>query len=62
MRRARDWRWSSARAHLAGESDFLVTVAPLLKRLRTVHKVLGVSENPLVVMLTVLRQYHVLIE
>ncbi len=30
-RRARDWRWSSARAHLAGRDDGLVTVAPLLK-------------------------------
>jgi putative transposase len=31
-RRARDWRWSSARAHLAGEDDALVTAAPLLER------------------------------
>ena len=31
VRRARDWRWSSARAHLAGRDDGLVTVAPLLK-------------------------------
>jgi putative transposase len=30
-RRARDWRWSSARAHLAGTDDELVTVAPLLE-------------------------------
>src|SRR5258708_9892075 len=29
-RRARDWRWSSARAHLAGEDDELVRVRPLL--------------------------------
>ena len=29
-RRARDWRWSSARAHLAGRDDGLVRVAPLL--------------------------------
>ncbi len=29
-RRARDWRWSSARAHLAGRDDGLVTVRPLL--------------------------------
>lgn len=29
-RRARDWRWSSARAHLAGNDDELVRVAPLL--------------------------------
>lgn len=28
-RRARDWRWSSARAHLAGRDDGLVTVRPL---------------------------------
>ena len=28
--RARDWRWSSARAHLAGEDDALVRVRPLL--------------------------------
>lgn len=30
--RARDWRWSSVRAHLAGEDDAYVTVAPLLSR------------------------------
>jgi putative transposase len=30
--RARDWRWSSARAHLAGRDDALVSVAPLLER------------------------------
>jgi putative transposase len=29
-RRARDWRWSSARAHLAGRDDGLATVRPLL--------------------------------
>jgi putative transposase len=29
-RRARDWRWSSARAHLAGRDDDLVQVKPLL--------------------------------
>ncbi|MSP67090.1 MAG: transposase [Alphaproteobacteria bacterium] len=29
-RRARDWRWSSARAHLTGEDDALVRVRPLL--------------------------------
>src|SRR5882672_4243084 len=28
-RRARDWRWSSARAHLAEKDDELVRVAPL---------------------------------
>jgi putative transposase len=29
-RRARDWRWSSARAHLAGADDEVVRVRPLL--------------------------------
>ena len=29
--RAQDWPWSSARAHLAGRDDGLVTVAPLLE-------------------------------
>ena len=32
VRRARDWRWSSVRAHLSGCDDELVTVAPVLKR------------------------------
>jgi len=31
-RRARDWKWSSARAHLDGRADGLVDPAPLLKR------------------------------
>ena len=31
VERARDWRWSSARAHLAGRDDGLVRVKPLLK-------------------------------
>ncbi len=31
-RRARDWRWSSARAHLAGRDDRVCEVAPLLER------------------------------
>tara|TARA_A100001037_G_scaffold180427_1_gene161770 strand:- start:266 stop:931 length:666 start_codon:yes stop_codon:yes gene_type:complete len=30
VRRARDWKWSSARAHLKGADDALATVAPLL--------------------------------
>jgi len=30
--RAQDWRWSSVRAHLAGEDDGLVRVAPVLER------------------------------
>ena len=32
VERARDWRWSSVGAHLAGEDDGLVKVAPLLER------------------------------
>jgi len=32
VRRARDWKWSSARAHLAGVDDKVVTVAPVLER------------------------------
>ncbi|WP_309661279.1 transposase [Sphingomonas sp.] len=30
--RAADWRWSSARAHIAGEDDHVVRVAPALER------------------------------
>ena len=32
VRRAGDWRWSSARAHLGGKDDRLPTVRPLLER------------------------------
>jgi putative transposase len=32
VRRARDWRWSSARAHLSGRDDALVQVKPLRER------------------------------
>ncbi len=32
VQRARDWRWSSLRAHLAGRDDGLVSVRPLLDR------------------------------
>jgi putative transposase len=28
------WRWSSAAAHLAGEDDGVVRVAPLLERVK----------------------------
>jgi putative transposase len=30
--RAEDWAWSSARAHLAGEDDSLVSMRPVLDR------------------------------
>lgn len=32
VERARDWRWSSVAAHLAGEDDGLVRVRPVLER------------------------------
>lgn len=32
VRRASDWPWSSVRAHLTGEDDTLVRVAPVLQR------------------------------
>ena len=31
--RAEDWHWSSVRAHLAGEDDGIVEVAPALDRI-----------------------------
>ncbi len=34
VRRARNWRWSSARAHLDGEDDGITVAAPLLERVR----------------------------
>jgi putative transposase len=33
VNRARDWRWSSARAHLSGRDDEAVRVKPLIERL-----------------------------
>jgi putative transposase len=30
--RAEDWRWSSVKAHLEGQDDGLVSVAPLIDR------------------------------
>jgi putative transposase len=33
VKRARDWRWSSVRAHLAGKDDVLTAVRPLLDRI-----------------------------
>ncbi|MGH6876372.1 MAG: transposase [Rhizomicrobium sp.] len=34
VNRPRDWRWSSARAHLLGRDDELVRVQPLLERVK----------------------------
>ena len=39
--RARDWRWSSVRAHLAGKDDALVSVAPALERVGDFRKFLA---------------------
>jgi len=39
--RAEDWRWSSTRAHLAGESDIYVDVAPALERVGDFSAFLG---------------------
>ena len=43
--RAEDWPWSSARAHLAGEDDGLVEVAPLLERVGDFAAFLGTQED-----------------
>jgi putative transposase len=32
VERAEDWRWSSTRAHIAGQDDHVVTVTPALER------------------------------
>lgn len=43
----RDWRWSSAAAHFAGQDDCLVTVAPMLDRIKDWEAYLsGSEENP----------------
>ena len=44
--RARDWRWSSARAHLAGRDDRLVATAPLLDRVGDWKSFLGEGLEP----------------
>lgn len=41
VRRARDWRWSSARAHLDGRDDALVSVSPMLDRIPDWRDFLG---------------------
>jgi len=43
--RAEHWQWSSARAHLAGKGDGLVTVAPLLERVGDFALFLGTEED-----------------
>jgi len=41
VERAEDWRWSSARAHLAGKDDVVVRVAPALERVGDFATFLG---------------------
>jgi putative transposase len=43
--RAEVWEWSSARAHLAGRDDGLVSVAPLLARVGDFAAFLGTTED-----------------
>jgi len=42
--KAEQWRWSSARAHLEGQDDALVTVAPMLERVADWRQYLGSAE------------------
>ena len=44
--RAADWPWSSARAHLAGRDDGVVTVAPVLERTGDYAAYLDEAEEP----------------
>jgi putative transposase len=44
-RRARDWPWSSASAHLAGADDTVVTVAPLRARIDDFAGLLAGAED-----------------
>ena len=43
--RAEDWRWSSVSAHLAGEDDALVRVAPVLERYGRFADFLGEAQD-----------------
>jgi putative transposase len=42
---AADWPWSSARAHLAGRDDRIVTVAPVLQRVGDLARFLGEPQD-----------------
>ena len=44
--RAEDWPWSSARAHLAGEDDELVKVAPLRELMPDFAGLLAATADP----------------
>jgi putative transposase len=42
-----DWAWSSACAHLAGEDDALVSVAPMLERIKDWKSYLAAEDSPI---------------
>jgi putative transposase len=46
VRRARDYRWSSAKAHLKGADDALVRVAPMLERVPDWAALLRGNDDP----------------
>ncbi len=46
VRAPKDWRWSSARAHLQGQSDGVVDVAPLLALVPDWQDYIDVEEPP----------------
>jgi putative transposase len=48
--KAADWRWSSARAHLAGKDDGVVTVGPILDRIGDFGGLLEAAEDEAAVM------------
>ena len=45
VERAEQWEWSSVRAHLAGQDDGVVSVAPLIERLGDFGAFLGGDED-----------------
>jgi putative transposase len=44
-RRVEDWPWSSARAHLSGRDDAVVSVKPMLDRIGNWHSYLSAAAN-----------------
>ena len=56
VRRPRDWRWSSARAHLAGRDDGIAKVRPLLDAVGDWRAFLG--DEPEAAMLESLRRHE----
>ena len=46
VERAQDWPWSSARAHLTGQPDGIITLAPALERAGDFAAFLGAAHDP----------------